>query len=1029
MKIRSLKVYGYGMLSDTGIDEIRDGLLLLEGTNGAGKSTFLEFVKSLLFGYPRAGAARYGETPGGLRGGFARLEMKDGKRVRWERGSLPPATGSLSVIYDGFTVDPGEWLGSADRELYTSVFALSLDELRDDAMKTDRQEAIEAAITGTSVQGLPAAIKRVDVELKDLQKKMAAAQRQVEDASQDLERAKKRTRLYDVTLESARAAKSKAEELTKLHSTFEPEAIHLQRLQRAWHPWCEYETARVRLGELPLVEGLDEGALERLRGLREREARLHRDKTRSQEELVRASSEREGLVSKPQLLSLASTVESLLGTVAAVREAEFGMAEKRRLAEEGERSLSLAMADLGSGWDVPRLDRLDTSMLVHSSGLKLAQAVAQAEAGLRKEHEEADARARDAKEAEKEASEFAHAPPLEDRVTREEIDRRQEALELLRTAVVERDALETERIALIRASQLAGQPVGSDRRQILLLLGFLALILIVAGLMSRVYVLVAAGFLVGVLIPFVSSRYSPGGAGPHEAANEIRRLGEALTAANGTLHDDSSQEGWRIERIADLVPVARDLQKRRDELSADEASRRRSDDALRRSARAAERVLEALERVRYAEIELKAANAAWQEWLSTNEYPSDLAPEGLGQFQSLVVAARGREETARKARVDEVQALRRIEEAHHRIETVRITLGEPIGAGGAADQIVELGKELQQARDAEHRRTELDRSIASLESHVLSAASEELDLQNSIAAIHRLASVDSDSRFEEAFRMFTEAKSARADLERARAVLTSIGGPGDGAERLIGDLARQAGKIELETAAAAAQEKLDEIGHDLRSAEDEVLKLESDLRHLEEGADLGASLGRRADHQAEVESIRSRWTETALTKILLAEARERFQTQVQESVFDRASFYMKSLTAGRSETVRKEGETYIVLDKDGSRRSVSQLNRSHAERLLLAVRLGYVDHYADAREPLPIVLDDILVNFDPYHQKLAVDTILEVAERHQVIYLTCHPATRELFAAAGVPFQHVRLNQWRFDQNLALPDMAVEPIA
>jgi uncharacterized protein YhaN len=163
-----------------------------------------------------------------------------------------------------------------------------------------------------------------------------------------------------------------------------------------------------------------------------------------------------------------------------------------------------------------------------------------------------------------------------------------------------------------------------------------------------------------------------------------------------------------------------------------------------------------------------------------------------------------------------------------------------------------------------------------------------------------------------------------------------------------------------------------------------------------------------------MDDVRAKWLEVALARILLGEAKDRFQDQVQGGVFERASGYIHMLTDGESESIKMEGDTYVLVDRDGRTRTIAQLNRSHAERVLLAVRLAYVDHYCDAREPLPIILDDVLVNFDPKRQELAVRTIMEVASRHQVVYLTCHPSARAVFEAAGARFQHVRLDQWRF---------------
>jgi uncharacterized protein YhaN len=46
-------------------------------------------------------------------------------------------------------------------------------------------------------------------------------------------------------------------------------------------------------------------------------------------------------------------------------------------------------------------------------------------------------------------------------------------------------------------------------------------------------------------------------------------------------------------------------------------------------------------------------------------------------------------------------------------------------------------------------------------------------------------------------------------------------------------------------------------------------------------------------------------------------------------------------------------------------------------------------------------MDDILVNFDPDRADRAADALHALAERHQVLFFTCHPRTAELLDPTG----------------------------
>ena len=62
-----------------------------------------------------------------------------------------------------------------------------------------------------------------------------------------------------------------------------------------------------------------------------------------------------------------------------------------------------------------------------------------------------------------------------------------------------------------------------------------------------------------------------------------------------------------------------------------------------------------------------------------------------------------------------------------------------------------------------------------------------------------------------------------------------------------------------------------------------------------------------------------------------------------------------------------------------------------------------IDQFMDGNIQLPVILDDILVNYDQERTEAAVETLLQFSEKgHQVIMLTCHQHLAELFSQKGV---------------------------
>ena len=83
------------------------------------------------------------------------------------------------------------------------------------------------------------------------------------------------------------------------------------------------------------------------------------------------------------------------------------------------------------------------------------------------------------------------------------------------------------------------------------------------------------------------------------------------------------------------------------------------------------------------------------------------------------------------------------------------------------------------------------------------------------------------------------------------------------------------------------------------------------------------------------------------------------------------------------------------------------LSRATEEQLFLAVRLSRIRRI---ETPLPVVVDDSLVNFDPAHRRAALALVKELAATHQVFLLTCHPELAALAAGAVPDSQHWSLD-------------------
>ena len=72
------------------------------------------------------------------------------------------------------------------------------------------------------------------------------------------------------------------------------------------------------------------------------------------------------------------------------------------------------------------------------------------------------------------------------------------------------------------------------------------------------------------------------------------------------------------------------------------------------------------------------------------------------------------------------------------------------------------------------------------------------------------------------------------------------------------------------------------------------------------------------------------------------------------------------------------------------------LSRGAAEQLYLCLRLALAAEFGRLTVPLPLVMNDVLVNFDPERTRLSAQVLLDATPKHQILLFTCHQAAGDL---------------------------------
>jgi uncharacterized protein YhaN len=176
------------------------------------------------------------------------------------------------------------------------------------------------------------------------------------------------------------------------------------------------------------------------------------------------------------------------------------------------------------------------------------------------------------------------------------------------------------------------------------------------------------------------------------------------------------------------------------------------------------------------------------------------------------------------------------------------------------------------------------------------------------------------------------------------------------------------------------------------------------LERWEEDREIAGLRAREERRRGEAAGLAAKYAVDRLALRLLLEAQRRFEQEQQPRILKLASRAFQELTGGRYVRVHASATqpgSLRVDSADGGEWRDEQLSRGTREQLYLAFRLAVIEDFGETRLALPILLDDVLVNFDRQRAQNVVKGFARLSARHQVIAFTCHEPVRELFAQQG----------------------------
>ncbi len=1026
MKIANFEVDGFGVWSDLHVERFSDGLNLIHGPNEAGKTTLLQFLRSMLYGFSPRRRQYLPPLHEGRPGGALEVSGPNG-RFRVERRLLDDDTSADEQLTltaaDG--TRQGEHflkvlLSNVDEAVFNNVFAVGLREIQElstlgatdaaamlynlsvgldrvslvdvfEELENSRNRLLDAAGRPCQVLELLAEREKLLSEIDEfsainhrygrLAAERANVDAEITRLEEETNRAQRRVETMDLAAAVAdrwRRRKELDEQLVAIKSsaTMPPDAIERLdalggRIERRRRQIDRLAQKRDRLrrefAAVKINENLRRQSA-RIEAMREQEpwiARLRTEIDDSAAEIAALESEltaeaaRLGFSNLPDPLPVPSAGElrSVRGPARAVRERRGRLTEAKRAAaaadeqaESLDRQLQTSLAALGH--DAPTA----------------AQVRATENAELLRRRQELDGRIEDL---------ARYRGELEDRGRR----------------LVDRRLLPAGALYALGAAFVLG------------------VVLLLTGLFMPESVVGAAGWTLAVL-GLAGSGTAALGKVLLERSN-VHRLDacrKQLELVRTQITEAEADRERLDARLPGQGPISSRLREARRELAALEELNplQQRLQSARQDARAASR--------RAAEARAEATEAArrWRAALASVGLPETISPKHLRRLAGEGDRIAERQRRLNRLREELARRRQEMESLAGRVAQIAADAGVASSSitreeGADASDPIELLRRLSEAAAAERAAVARREAVRRRGRRIRAAVTECKDSLARLNHRRRRLFITAGVKDEQEYR--------RRALEQARA---------DELRRRRDEICRE---IEAVIAGRCPEEA---VGRQLEEAdpsglEDRRAELARRLANL--GEKLGELLERRGRLSEQVESLAgdrqlaskqldlavleerlrravARWQTLAVACRVLEAIRESYERDRQPETLRGASAYLERFTQGRYVRVWTPlGENSLRIDDaQGRTLSVEALSRGTREQLFLSLRLALASSYARRGAELPMVLDDVLVNFDADRARAAAAVLRDfAAEGRQLLVFTCHEHILKLFKSLKAP--------------------------
>jgi len=1032
MRLTDLYIDGFGIFHNLNIEGIGPELTVFLGMNESGKSTLLGFIRAIFFGFPdgRSNENLYPPLAGGQHGGNLTLLTDDQHLYVIERYPGPRG-GKVNVLKPdqtrGGTGFLSRLLGMANRTLFKNVYAFSLSELQN--FETLNTESVREALYSAGAGIDPNRLVRLKSELEkkegELYKpggskpRINALLARLNIIAKEKKALRGSVEEYDLIKTHISRLQGEICELVKQKLECSVQLKGTEQWIHIWPEWISLSLARQKLEQLEFIDHFPPQGLSRFENLKTRFEDLKNDLLKKEEDLRRLESELAALETDPALLNHAPSIRRLQreqGHFEAVNQELLSLGQQLSTVEL---KLKENLNQLGPEWTEEKILEFDLSIAAREEVRHFREILQQTKMEEQRRRESLELLAYKKHEAEQVMGSLRE-PSVKD--PKRLIQMRKSCAEL-RTLESEYRLFKKEmgstddRLQDLKEQEISFEEdlrpgtYGSPLWLRLFVIGAGILFLILSGFhVGRPWALPAGALLLlfGLLLWFFKAESEKKEKKRNEKIKQrIQRVTEKMIDLETKRSDSNTDLDRMRERMlglcADLsiseVPSGAELERMEEQLSEGLKGLERWIEATEELLKAERRQEQARRELDNAETEATRIQNQWQKWLRDRGLSPFLTPDGTLETLSSIASFREQTEHLTQLRV-KMASLEKTKKEFFDLanQVLRGCNREAVGDAQIQGVVHDLIQEFIDMERAEEKRALLTNEIGSSRESIERIQEMSKKTEREMHDLMISGGADEEEEFRRRAQIYDGRAALLTEVERhedsIRRFSDNLGTMGS-----VGKKLSTTSREKLEEQKVRLEHALEEVEANLDRSKREEATLEEQARQLVNDERLSELRAEEEGLKEELSFLAAQWSTMRLAQALIRGARERYQRDMQPEVIRKASRFFNQLTLGKYPSLLAPiGEDRIeVMCVDKTRKEIGQLSRGTAEQLYLSLRFGFIREFSKTTESLPLIMDEILVNFDPRRARATADAITGLSREHQVLFFTCHPEMVGLF--------------------------------